>query len=89
MYEAIKNIEVTVPASEIMLLLVALTVCLAFRTPRLGLLIAFIGTYRWAWIVFKVELGQAQPFYVYGYFGFGVVVVVLTLLTWMFAESDK
>ena len=83
----LKGVEVAVPASEMMILLVVLTLCLCFRTTRFGLMTAFLGTYRWAWIVFKDDLATIHPYFLYGYYLFGVIVVILTLLTWFFAEE--
>ncbi|HEY8240265.1 MAG TPA: hypothetical protein VIH35_02410 [Kiritimatiellia bacterium] len=86
-YDTLSSIEISVPASEMIFLMVALTCCLLLRVPRIGILVSFLGTYRWGWIVFRREFHETHPFVLYVYFGLGLVVVVLAILTWWFAEE--
>jgi hypothetical protein len=83
LYGNLTSTEVTVPALEMLLLLAVLTVCLVCRFTRSGLLFSFLGTYRWAWLLLRDEFAHSNPIYLYAYFGFGIAVVILAVITWM------
>ena len=87
LYGTLRSIEITVPASEMMLMMAILTSCLALRFAKTGLMVAYLGTFHWAWMVFQQEFSETNPVFLYSYFSLGVAVVILTMLTWAFAEE--
>ena len=71
----ISEASLPLPALEIAILLVSLTLCLVFRLNRIGLVIAYLFAYRWGWIVF-VERSQS---FLTVYLLFGSIVGILTV----------
>ena len=86
-YRTLHGIEVSVPASEMLLLMMVLVGCLAFKTTRTGLLIGFFFAYRWGWMAFKEGLSDTMPTFIYLYFGFGSAVVLLATFLWMMSDE--
>lgn len=72
----IKNATITLPVLEVTVLLAVLTCCMVFRFTRIGLLTAYLFTYRWGWLFF---IGQSQKFLV-AYLLFGSIVAILTVI---------
>ncbi|MFH0909134.1 MAG: hypothetical protein V1929_10255 [bacterium] len=87
LYNTLHAIEVTVPASEMLLLMIVLVGCLAFKTTRIGLMIGFLCAYRWGWMAFKEGLAGTMPMFIYLYFGFGAAVVLLAVFLWMITDE--
>ena len=87
LYRIIHRIEVEVPASEMLLLMMVLVTCLAFKTTRSGLVIGFFFAYRWGWMAFREGLATTMPMFIYLYFGFGVASVLLATFLWMMSDD--
>ncbi len=68
--------SLTLPAAELTIHIVLLTLCLLFRYSRTGILIAYIFAYRWGWQVVGGLGGKAQFFYLI----FGMLVGILSIL---------
>lgn len=86
-YKTLHTIEVSVPSSEMLLLMMILVTCLAFKTTRSGLILGFLFAYRWGWMAFKDGLADTIPTFIYLYFGFGVAVVLLAVFLWMMSDD--
>jgi hypothetical protein len=74
--DVITTSQLTLPALELALHMVLLTLCLLFRYSRTGILIAYIFSYRWGWKVAS-QLGDGAFF---GYLIFGMIVGVLSII---------
>ncbi len=74
---------------EIMLLVILLTLCLLFRSTRLGLIISFLFAYRWGWMLFD-HLSPTQPNMVlFGvYFLFGAATALVAVVKLFFVEHQ-
>lgn len=81
----LKNAVITLPAVEITLLLGLLALCLVLRFSRVGLIIAYLFTYRWAW---QLLAGQDESFLL-AYLTFGVIVGILTVIGMMRTSSEN
>ena len=87
-YEALRGTTLTVPALEVAVMLVILTFCLLFRAPRVGLLAAFLFTYRLGWMFMQVSFAKAQHLFIVGYLVFGIVAAILFLYTMWFRSEE-
>ena len=86
-YNTLHGIEVSAPASEMLLLMMLLVGCLVCRTTRSGLMIAFLCAYRWGWMAFQGGIADTMPMFLYLYFGFGAAVVLLAVFLWMISDD--
>ena len=84
-FSVMKNATVTLPVIEIGALIVALSLCLVFRTSRTGLVIAYLFAYRWGWSFF---LKQDKVFFT-AYLVLGVVVGILTVLGMLQSRQEE
>jgi len=84
----LQRTQVAIPAYEVMLILAVLTLCLAFRTVRVGLVAAYIFAYRLGWIFLNDTYGRDSLLYFYAYLSFGVVVVALTAISFWKMQDD-
>ena len=79
---------ISIPGMEAMVLLVLLTICLLFRITRIGLVMAYIFTYRWG-LLFGEQYfaGDARVYHVFltSYIVFGILVLTLALVAMMVA----
>jgi hypothetical protein len=74
--QVIRTSQLTLPAFELVLLMVLLSVALLFRYSKAGILVAYLFAYRWAWpIVADLEKG-AQ----FGYLILGATVAGLAFI---------
>ena len=73
----LKNTAVALPAIEVSILITVLTICLLFRFNRIGLVAAYVFTYRWGWLFFSKE----NHGYLIPYFIFGGLVLFLTVIS--------
>ena len=53
--EIIKTARISLPVFEITTLIIALSVCLANRWTRCGLVAAYLYVYRWGWLFFAKQ----------------------------------
>lgn len=68
--------NLSLPALEVLLLLSVLAFCLVLRTTKTGLIIAYLFTYRWGWII----LVDTNTSSLTGYLIFGMAVGLLTVV---------
>ena len=71
---------VSLPASEVMVMLGLLTIFMLFRCNRIGLVVAYLFAYRWGWLFFQQSFGAQFRDYVMGYYVFGAVVFLLVVI---------
>lgn len=79
---------IPLPAGEVMLFLVFITICLLLRLNRLGIIVSFIAAYRWGWIYIGSTFRNQYHDYTTGYFFFGVSVVLLYIVS-LFLSMPK
>ena len=53
--DLIQSATVSLPALEVTILLVALTVCMLFEVTRIGLVVSYLFVYRWGWLFFQAH----------------------------------
>jgi len=80
-WSIVREAEISAPSLEVLFLLVILSVCLLFKATRVGLLVAFLFVYRWGFLFFQENFTGDQYAFVYGYLVFGVLVVLLTIVS--------
>ena len=71
--------DATLPSLEVMLLLTILTLCLLFKTNKIGLVASYIFAYRWGWLIFEKSFGHDLT-YMYGYMGFGFLALIFAVI---------
>ena len=71
---------VSLHATEVMLLLGVLTLCMLFRLNRIGMMLVYLDVYRWGWIFFQDNYGKSYQNYMLGYYLFGGLVLVLFVI---------
>jgi len=81
----ITKTKLSLPVTELSLMIVALSLCLIFRASRTGLLVAFFFAYRWGWMFFAEH---SEKFFV-TYLVFGGIVCVLTVVNMLQKSPDK
>jgi hypothetical protein len=80
------SMELTIPAYQMAMLLILTTVSLLFGKIRLALIITYLFTLYWGYILNQKLLAGSvlkdfnQFSYFLMYFGFGIVVVILSLI---------
>lgn len=80
--EFLHSTELTVPVSQLLLLLLISSLALLFNKPRLALFINYLFTLYWGYILnikslFDMEADKLFPIY---YFGFGALIGILALI---------
>ena len=87
----LSNAMIYIPGMEAMILLILLTICLLFRITRIGLVLAYIFTYRWG-LLFGEQYfaGDARVYHGFlaGYIVFGILVLTLALVAMMVATRS-
>ncbi len=82
---------ISIPGMEAVVLLILLTICLLFRINRIGLVTAYIFTYRWG-LLFGAQYfaGDARVYHVFlaNYIVFGILVLTLSLVAMMAATRS-
>ncbi|HBA83350.1 MAG TPA: hypothetical protein DCZ95_04565 [Verrucomicrobia bacterium] len=79
-YNVLVHADASLPSFEVLLLLIILTLCLLFKTSRIGLVSAYLFAYRWGWLVFESSFGNNQS-YIYGYTVFGFIALILMVIS--------
>lgn len=83
---------ISVPLVETTVLLIAMTICLLFRFPRTGLILAYLFLYRWGW---TVHIGtftsdpEIQSAFSTGYLVFGILVFTFTVVGMLFRNGSR
>jgi hypothetical protein len=79
LFTLLKSAKITLPVMEITSLIVGLSICLANKWTRSGLLIAYVFVYRWGWMFFAK---QSMPYFL-AYLVLGGLVLVLSVYDMM------
>ncbi len=75
LFTLLKTAKITLPVMEITSLIVGLSICLANKWTRSGLLLAYVFVYRWGWMFFAK---QSMPYFL-TYLVLGGLVLVLSV----------
>ena len=81
--EYLYSLNVSVPMSQIAILLVLSTISLLYGRVKLALLVNYLFTVYWGYFSnkdFFTNLTGFPEYFVYIYFGFGIGVVVLAMI---------
>jgi hypothetical protein len=87
----VREAHISAPVTQVIIIIVALSMCLLFRFNRTGLIIAYIYTFYMGWQFCQAELMVKAPDlkpYAAVYLIFGAVVLFLTVIS-MFRSSDE
>lgn len=84
--ETIREVTITIPSFEIVTLLVLLTICLFIRHYRLGLVVAYVFSYRLGWIALARAYGGEVNPYIMLYLVFGLLVLLLCIYTMWYLD---
>lgn len=79
----IQDASITIPLVELIISFLLLTACLLLRFPRIGLIIAYLFTYRWGWLFYlsnNFPDQKARALFLTGYIIFGILVLALTII---------
>jgi len=79
----IQEASITIPLVELIISFLLLTICLLLRFPRVGLIVAYLFTYRWGWLFYlhnNFSGQQARNLFLTGYIIFGIIVLALTVV---------
>jgi len=83
---------IAVPLVETVVLFLALTICLLFRFPRAGLILACLFLYRWGWTVnidnFTTDPTIQSTFSV-SYLVFGILAFTFTIISMLFHAGSR
>lgn len=83
---------ICIPATEAIVLLIVLTICLLFRITRVGLVTAYIFMYHWGLLFGEQNLaGDTKAYHVFitSYIVFGILVLTLALVAMMMATHSN
>lgn len=79
----IQDIVITIPLVELIISFLLLTICLLLRFSRIGLITAYLFTYRWGWF-FCLHNNLFDPktrsLFLTGYIIFGILALTLTVI---------
>ena len=84
----LSHATISIPGSEVMVLLILLTICLLFRITRTGLVTAYIFTYHWGLLFGEQYFGGNPRIYhifITSYIVFGILVGMLAIVAMMAA----
>ena len=81
---------ISIPLVEAIALLLVLTICLLFRFSRIGLLVAYLFIYRWAWY-FREQICSNDPYirsiFTTSYIIFGILIFVFGIIGMVCAKT--
>ena len=83
-FTLIRNANITLPVLEITILLIILSCCLVFKYTRVGLITAYLFTYRWGWSFLVCR----EQKHLIAYMIFGMAVGILTAIGMLRASPD-
>lgn len=81
----VKNATITIPVMEVCVLIAALSVFLVFKLTRIGLITAYMFTYRWGLLFFLKEDNTYLMFYLI----FGFAIGIITVITMIWSSSTE
>lgn len=76
--------SIELPAIEVTILLIVMSVCLASRHTNIGLVLTYIFAYRWGWILFAGHNIEFMTAYLF----FGTITGILTVIGMMTSKHD-
>ena len=84
--------NITIPVVEATVLLLVLTICLLFRFSSIGLIVAYLFVYRWAWC-FREQIFPNDPYirsiFTTSYIIFGILVFVFGIIGMACAKASE
>jgi len=83
LYTTLSHATLSLPAIEVVILIAIVAICLVFRLSRIGLVAAYLFTYRWGWMFFD---DQPQGTLM-AYLIFGCLVGILTVVGMLTTEG--
>jgi hypothetical protein len=83
-FNVVRHSTLPLPGLEVAALLVILSACLLFRFTRIGLVTAYIFSYRWGWMVLAE---QHDPQYLVGYMVFGMMAGIVAVIGMLHSSS--
>jgi hypothetical protein len=84
------TVEITIPLSQLLLLLVLSTLSLLFSKVKLALLINYIFTVYWGYFLNRdlaIEMMGESNTVAYVYFGFGISIIILAMVGFISREE--
>jgi len=91
MLEFIETVKFCAPFYQIALLLALSTLALIFANPKIALLINYLFTLYWAYVLDRTYILEAgtkhSPFFPWLYFGFGFAIFCLAVLGFLFKKD--
>ena len=83
---------ISIPVVEAIVLLLVLTICLLFHFHSIGLIIAYLFIYRWAWC-FREQVFPNDPYvrniFMTSYIVFGILVFVFGIIGMACAKASE
>lgn len=79
-FRVLTGTTIALPAIQVVILISALSLCLVFRTARLGLIVAYLFAYRWGFLFFTHNF----PKFLLVYLLLGGIVALLTVINMFF-----
>ncbi len=86
------SMEFTIPAFQMMLLLLLSTLSLLFGRVKLALMINYIFTIYWGFLCNQdlfIDLISSSDYYVYSYLAFGVSIAFFALVGFLFQKPKQ
>ena len=81
---------ISIPMVEAIVLLLVLTICLLLRFSSIGLIVAYLFVYRWAWC-FREQIFSNDPYirsiFTTSYIVFGILVFVFVIIGMICAKT--
>ena len=84
-FSILKNATITIPIFEIAILISALSIFLVARVTRIGLITAYLFSYRWGLTFCQKEI----PSYLVFYLVFGFAIGLLTVVSILWASANE
>ncbi len=92
MIDFLTETTLSIPMIQVIFLMLISTLSLLFGKIRLALLINYIFILNWAYIVNRDLLLEAAPtkfqYLTAGYFGFGILIVMIAVFSFMFQRDQ-
>jgi hypothetical protein len=84
--ELFYSTQVSIPITQIVLLLSISTLALLFGRLKLALLVNYLFTLYWGYLSNQGIMTESQP-YIFVYFGFGLTVIILAMIGFLTAPD--
>ncbi len=83
----LESAVIPLPAYQLTALLIILGVCMVLRVPQVGIIVAYLFCYGWGWRFCMRAIASNHPSIMAGYFIFGGLVCLLTVIGMMRQSS--